>query len=183
MKSVYRRPAMPMKAPVFSRPAQRGLTLMEMVITIVILGIALTALVSAMAGMASRGADPLMRNRALALAQMYADEILGKRFDEYTPLGGGQADPGLTACTGLGPEGETRAGFDDVDDYQGLDDSPPRDQDGATLSAYQGFRVRISVSCHGGEFGLAEDAAKRVDILVDAPGQPTMTFSLYRGYF
>lgn len=56
-------------------PAQRGMTLIELVITIVVLGIAAAALFSAMAVITGRSADPMLRQQSLALAEAHLEAI------------------------------------------------------------------------------------------------------------
>ena len=78
---------------------QRGMTLIELVISIVIIGIAAAALYSAMASISGRSADPMLRQQSLAIAEAYLEEILLQSF----------TDPdGLADCG--------RSCFDDVGD-------------------------------------------------------------------
>jgi MSHA pilin protein MshD len=131
---------------------QDGLTLIEMVLTILILSIALVTVSSFLSSGVSRSADTTLELRSVALAQSYLSEILGKRFDENS------APRGIPPCSGsctvegsLGPDvGESREDFDDVDDYHGLDQGvdqvdPLQDAEGSTRTGYDNFRVQISV--------------------------------------
>lgn len=58
-----------------TRP-QRGMTLVELVITIVIIGIAAAALFSAMASITGRSADPMLRQQSLYIAEAYMERLL-----------------------------------------------------------------------------------------------------------
>lgn len=69
-------------------PAQRGATLVELVITIVIISVAIAGVVGAFALISGRSADPLNQTRAVELAQLYMDEIITKKYDDATPQGG-----------------------------------------------------------------------------------------------
>jgi MSHA pilin protein MshD len=159
---------------------QRGATLVELVMTIVIISVAIAGVVGAFALITGRSADPLNQTRAVALAQLYMDEILTRKYDDATPQGGFPKYTG--ACT-IGPEGsESRAIFNDVDDYHNTSDSPPRDAEGA-LTGYQGFSVFVQVACAGNEVGIPDADAKRIDITVTAPGGQTFGFSAYRANF
>ncbi len=103
---------------------QAGVTLVELVISIIILSIAMIALMNAFSLSMSTSADPLWRNKTLKLAQLYLDEILAKNYDHTTPVGGVPyvASP---SCASLGPDGsETRATYNDVDDYHGISEAP-----------------------------------------------------------
>lgn len=144
----------------FSKTAkQSGITLIELVVTIVILGVALVSLSGVIGGGASRNSDIAVQIRATALAQAYLDEILGKRYDENTRNGGippcqatGPPPRRCTAEASFGVEGgeSTRARLDDVDDYHGMDQGdgqtlPLQDAQGNTRTGYENFRVRVVV--------------------------------------
>jgi MSHA pilin protein MshD len=140
------------------RSHQGGMTLIELVAVIVILAISLAGVTAAISSAISRSSDVLIETRALALAQSYLDEILSRRFDEHSAPRGippcRSLTPGPRPCTDpndLGPDGiETRADFDDVDDYHGLDEgdgqvNPLLDSEGNQREGYENFRVRVSV--------------------------------------
>lgn len=134
--------------------ANRGFTLMEIIITIVILGTVLGIMIPFYHAV-SHSPDPVLRERAISLGQAMLDEIMAKRWDENTPMGGGPVCTGespnqttrpalidacLTAATpgaGLGAETpETRSGYDDVDDYHNSinETGSFADQNGAVFS-------------------------------------------------
>ena len=169
--------------PASASPKQQGVTLIELIITIVILSIAVVSVVSAISGTVGRSADPLWQTKALQLAQAYLDEIGTKRFDE--DAGNGGVPPDDSGVCDIGAEGgETRATYDDVDDYDGVDDMPPVLQTASGFANYGGYRVQVAVVCAGTEVGGANNnAAKRIDVTVTPPGQSSLVFSLYRGNF
>lgn len=133
---------------------QQGMTLIEMVLTIAILAVALTGLTVMIQGGLSRSSDTLLEVRAVALAQSYLDEILSRRFDEQSQSNGippcrATARP-CTVEGSFGSDGETRATYDDVDDYHNLvegdgEANPLRDSLGTTRVGYDNFRVAVSV--------------------------------------
>lgn len=146
----------PMRAIVMLK--QSGLSMIELVVTIVILAIALAIMTSALSGSLSRSTTAAIELQAVALAQAYLDEILGKRFDERTRTSGippcRATAPPARQCTAeglFGPDGaETRARFDDIDDYHGLDEgdgqaTPLQDANGVTRTGYENFRVAVDV--------------------------------------
>ncbi|WP_417568398.1 type IV pilus modification PilV family protein [Marinobacter sp.] len=162
------------------RVAQGGATLVELVITIVIISVAIAGVVGAFSLIAGRSADPLNQTRAVQLAQLYMDEIISRKYDDATPPGG---VPKYSGSCNIGPEGsEARSNFNDVDDYHGTSDSPPRDAE-AILTGYPGFTVDVAVSCAGGDVGLSSSEAKRIDLIVTAPGSQVFAFSAYRANF
>lgn len=163
------------------RPGQSGATLVELVITIVIIGVAIAGVVSAFALISGRSADPLNQTRAVELAQLYMDEIIAKKYDDATPQGG---QPPYSGPCNIDVEGETRATFDDVDDYGGLTDTPPANAQGP-LVGYNGFTVVVEVSCAGSDpgIGLPSSEAKRIDLTITDPGGQSYVFAAYRTNF
>lgn len=133
--------------------ASRGFTLIEIVITIVILG-AVAGIMVPFFNAIVRSPDPVIRERAISLGQAMMDEIMAKRWDENTPMGGGPINTAESArgaaapAAALGPDGapaETRINFDDVDDYNSSNEvNNFRDQDNA-LFVLAGYRRQVSV--------------------------------------
>lgn len=159
----------------------RGATLVELVITIVIISVAIAGVVGAFSLLAGRSADPLNQTRAVALAQLYTDEILSRRYDDSTPPGGA---PRVSGCS-ISAEESDRSDYDDVDDYAAINDEVPRKADGSALdsAAYGSFRVTVDVTCAGAELSLPADDAKRVDISVVDPSGNVFAFTFYRVNF
>lgn len=168
----------PVSRKVCQLPAhQRGLTLVELVIAIVVLSVALYSSLQAFAFFSGRNADALLQTRALDLAQLYLDEILAKSFDEDSGPGG---IPPYIGCR-ITDDGESRALFDDVDDYHALDEAPAlADQDLSAL--YAGYRVTVSVSCDA-TVGVNSGGAKRIELQVTSPQGDSSRFAVYRGNF
>jgi len=120
--------------------ANRGFTLIEIIVSIVIMGLALGVLVP-FYNAVSHSPDPVIRERAIALGQALMDEIMAKRWDENTPMGGGPLLTGESSrgsgspAASLGPDGESRIDYDDVDDYHGLNENGTfSDQNGNSFS-------------------------------------------------
>ncbi|MDX1453642.1 MAG: prepilin-type N-terminal cleavage/methylation domain-containing protein, partial [Oleiphilaceae bacterium] len=161
---------------------QRGVTLVELVISIVIISIAMVAVLNSFSFSISQSADPLWRNKTLKLAQLYLDEILAKNYDDATPVGG---LPEVTSpsCIGLGPEaGETRATYNDVDDYNGTVDMPPVSLVGSLDSSYNSYIVSVKVECDGNTVGATggtpDNHAKKISVEVTPPGQNGIVFAV-----
>jgi len=114
----------------------KGFTLVELVVGMVVLSIALVMLTSMLFPQADRAAETLHRVRSAELAHSVLNEIWSKRYDQNTnpnggvPACGAEARPdlglpaGVVTCTAsgnLGPDaGESRNSYNDVDDYDGL---------------------------------------------------------------
>ncbi len=169
---------------------QLGLTLIELVITIVVLGIALSALVSALTTGIGRSAQPMWEGKALELSQAYLDEILAKKFDDQTPLGGGQVLAAANPCTASN-EGQARSLFDDVDDYHGVTDLPPTLIDSSMdMTRYNKYQVDVSVECAGTQLGASNTAlwsdnslAKRITVSISVPSGEVRSVTVYKGNF
>jgi MSHA pilin protein MshD len=139
--------------------SQRGVTLIELIATITIIGIAGAALAGTLSYLAGSGSTHLRQAQAQTVAAAYLAEISGKSF----------ADPD-------GMDGEpNRAQFDDVDDYNGLDTPTATDQFGNPAG---NFRVRVSLT-PGGLGTLPAIAVWRIDVTVD---YDTGAFVVATGY-
>lgn len=162
---------------------ERGFTLVELIVTMVVISIAMLGISYVLSFAFAHQSDGLWQAKSVALAESYFEEIMARRFDETTPLGG---LPPCGTCSTVGPDsGETRAQFDDVDDYDGVDDLPPLDMDGNPRAGYAGYRVQVSVTYVSAAqvMALGLDAAtdaKLVRVLVTAPGQSTLVFPMLR---
>jgi len=145
-----------MSATIFTRQPTRhsqGFTLIEIIVTIVILG-AVAGIMVPFFNAIVHSPDPVIREQAISLGQAMMDEIMAKRWDENTPMGGGplattESARGATPATpiaSLGVDaGENRTTYDDVDDYNGINEvSNFTDQNGAAF-VLTGYRRQVSV--------------------------------------
>ena len=135
-----------------------GFTLLEVIITIVVIGIAATTIMSVFINTVKTSADPLIQQQAILIAQAYMEEIQSKHFSDPTE-----------AETGGAEAGENRATYDDVQDYNGLNDIGAMDQGGNAIVGLSGYSVTISVSGQPltGGSTIAAANAMRIDIRVD----------------
>ena len=152
---------------------QLGVTLIELVIAIAIVGIALAGAVSVFVVTTQHSADPMAQEQAQLIAEAYLDEILLKKF--YDP------DTG-TVCTGT-TGGETRATYDNVCDYNGLSEAPT-DQFGTPIAGVSSYNVAVSVVNSGVSLGSINNTGAirilRVDVTVSLQGSPAVVLSAYR---
>ncbi|MEL7557914.1 prepilin-type N-terminal cleavage/methylation domain-containing protein [Stutzerimonas chloritidismutans] len=139
---------------------QRGMTLVELVITIVIIGIAAAALFNAMASITARSADPLLRQQSLAIAEAYLEEI---ELQAFVTQANGACSP-------------ARACFNDVRDYAGLSETP-HDAFGTAIADLAAYNVAVSVSGPDAWSGVQ---ALRIDVSVTDPAGATLQLSGYR---
>lgn len=185
----------------------RGMTLVEMIIAIVLIGIAMAAFTSFLIPQVRDSAIPHYQSRAAALAQGFMSQILARGFDENSDFDGGhircgESVLGAPACSSVleADDGEVNpADFNDVDDYigcwytqttQGSCESSPQHQLSNALGDlleedYKNFRVEIDVSYvteDGEDFGAITDY-KRVTMTIYAGRAQPMTLSAIRGNY
>jgi len=88
----------------------RGVTLVELVIAIVIFGIAVTALMGAMSAVAKTSAERMIRDQAESIAQAYLQRVASAQFD--TSADGISAWNGFTQVGAYDQFGNSIAGLD-----------------------------------------------------------------------
>jgi MSHA pilin protein MshD len=145
-----------------------GATLVELVVSIVVISIGLAGVLLVMNRNVSSSGDPMVQHQAIAIAEAYLEEILAK---EFTDPDGGE--------TG-GPEaGETRGTFDDVNDYNGLVDTGARDQNNNPIAGLGGYNVGVAVVSQAWN-GIPAADALLATVTVTGPGGVSITLSGYR---
>ncbi|OEZ68249.1 hypothetical protein JAB5_22020 [Janthinobacterium sp. HH103] len=109
-----------------TRRGQAGVTLIELVLFIVIVGVAVTAILGVMSLTTRNSVDPQLRKQALAIAQGMLDEIEGARFtycavdDPAAETATGEA--GCATKEAFGIQGATtQRPYDNVNDYVASD--------------------------------------------------------------
>lgn len=78
---------------------RNGFTLIETLIFIIVVGIGVAGIAQLFVTNVQESATPLVRERSSALSKALMDEIMAKRWDENTPLGGGCVETGSNSCT------------------------------------------------------------------------------------
>lgn len=147
-----------------SRHSQRGVTLIELCVSIVVIAIAAGAVLGVLSRSVGRSADAMTMSQAVSIAEAYLEEITLKPF----------ADPD-------GTDGETlRTDFDDVDDYNGLVDVGARDQFGNAPSALSRYTVTVTVTPSSALTSVPNTDAERVDVRVTYAPNVTVALTGYR---
>lgn len=157
------------------RRAERGVTLIEMVIAIVVIAIALAGTLVVMNRTVRGSADPMLLEQSVSVAEAYLEEVLLRSY----------FDPDLGAGGGACPAAEgSRPLYDNVCDYDGLDDSGAIDQSGAAMAGLERYRVRVDVDPAASLGGLAGSAeVLRVDVRVTHSDRVDFTLSGYRSNY
>lgn len=150
--------------------SQRGFTLIETIVSIVVIGIALAGLAAVFGLGFARGADPLRERQALAIAEAYLEEALLQPY----------ADPDGGPACGM-PEAN-RTLFDNACDYHALANNGciavsaacpllgtcACDLDGTPIDALAGFAITMAVT--NATLGPPNVNALRVAVTVRTPG-------------
>lgn len=135
-----------------SRP-QRGFTLVEMIIAMVIVSVGLAGVLAVLSRTGAQSADPMVTKQVTALAEGMMEEIMLKPVK-----GPGTAIPAGAGCM--------RTDFDEIRDYNGYD-QPVCDITGTPGVA--GYRIKVSVANASGN-ALAETVpdteALRIEVTV-----------------
>lgn len=154
---------------------ESGLTLIELVISIVVISIALLGTLEVMRRTTLGSADPMLLHQGVAVAESYLEEILLNAF----------YDPDLGAGGGVCPAPEaSRPLFDNVCDYNGLDDAGAADQDGLAIAGLALYRIRVSVDTAATLGGLTGPTrVVRADVRVTHPNGVDFMLSGYRTEF
>ena len=136
---------------------ERGATLIELVISIVVIAIAASAVLGVLSASVGRSADAMVLSQAVAIAEAYLEEISRKPF----------LDPD-------GVDGEAaRPAFDDVD-------NGARDQFGSALAPLSQYTVTVTVTPSTALAGVPQVDAERIDVRVTYPGNGAVALTGYK---
>lgn len=135
------------------RAGQAGVALIEAIVAIVIVSIAAVTILSQISQANVQSGRSITQSESAAIAAAYLTEIVARPFD----------DPD-------GADGETqRRLFDDVDDYNGLNDNGARDANGNLIPGANRFAVRVAVSASAALPGVPAADTRLVTVTVTDP--------------
>lgn len=161
---------------------QHGLTLVELIVFIVIVGVALAGVLTVLNHTTRHSADPMLRKQALAIAEALLEEVTLQPFTWCDPDDANAATAtGYAGCTvaenNLAAEaGEARASatpLDNVNDYNGITTTTNIAGGGAA-----GYAATVSVA-QSSLNGIAADASLLITVSVTAGGE-TIQLQAYR---
>ena len=182
-----------------TKPSQSGLSLIELILFIVIVGVGIAGITVTYNTVVRHSADPMVRKQALSIAESLLLEIEQQAFTWCDP----QDDNVLKATSAAGcasaannqnniagqtPIAESRGNaldpFDNVADYSGINNAADTDIRGA--NGVPGYLVTVNMTRAGGVAPFAalpaDDAVLRISVTVTGRGE-TVTLVGYRARY
>ena len=154
-----------------TKPPQRGFTLIELIIFIVVVSIGMAGILGVMNTTVKSSADPMVRKQALAIAESLLEEIVQKEYGAPTFSCAAVAYPAT---------GWNRALFDCVDDYNGYTVSGVTDAAGSPVAALAGYSIVPAVAVSS--VTINGQSVKKVVVSVTSP-QGVIALTGYRGNY
>jgi MSHA pilin protein MshD len=153
----------------------RGATLVEVVLFIVIIATAVTAVLGTLSLTVGRSADPLVARQALATAESMLQEVMSQPYTANDLDGGPDA---------MGPEaGETRfsstSPFDHVDDYDGYSMNGIVKPDGTPVPGLSAYSASVAVQAQALD-NIASGEGLLVTVTVTGPGGYSVSLRGFR---
>lgn len=166
----------------FVKPSQRGLTLIELIVFIVIVSVALAGVLTVLNYTTRHSADPMLRKQVLTIAEALLEEVMLQPFTWCDPDDAAAATAtGYASCAtsenNLAAEaGEARASatpLDNVNDYNGV--TATTNIAGGGAAAYAATVTVAQSSLNG----IAAAASLLITVSVTAGGE-TIQLQGYR---
>ncbi|HVY06677.1 MAG TPA: type II secretion system protein [Burkholderiales bacterium] len=184
---------------------QRGVSLIEVIMFIIIVSIGVTALLAVFSTTVRKSSDPLIQKQMLAIAEALLEEVQSKPFT-YCDPDDANATTATRAIVGTGgcatdaqndnkthPTSETRTSttnpFDNVGDYGGttgsITISPISDVSGTAISGLGAYSAQIAIAAQALGTVAATDGdgapqSLAITVTVTGPGGATMSLQGYR---
>ncbi len=169
---------------------ERGFSLIELLVFIIVVGIAVTGVLSVYSVNARSSADPMVRKQVATIAESLLEEVLSKPYtycdpdDANTETASSAADCATLPETAMGPEaGETRYAnltpFDNINDYHGFSMAGIQDLTGTAVAGLGSYAAAIQVQLAGAFNGIPAGETLLVTVTVTGPGGHTVSLSGY----
>jgi len=142
------------------KSAYTGATLIELIVTIIIISVSLTGIFSIVNYTTSHSVDPMLQQQAIAVAESYIEEITLLTVND--PNGSNT--------------GETRSSFDNIYDYDGLNDVGARDQNANVITGLENYTVSVSIE----DELISTKNMTVITVTVSRAGTQTITLTAYR---
>lgn len=141
----------------------RGMTLIELVIAIVVIGIGVAGVMMAFSTVVKNSADPLVRKQMLSIAEEMMEEITLKPF----AVSGTAPTNTLKNCT-FGAGVASRANFDDVSDFNAYQTTGICNIDGDAVVPLSAYNLQVTVTTTNAMDGvvIAAGRVKKITVTV-----------------
>lgn len=147
------------------RKRERGLTLIELIMFIIIVSIAVVGILTVMNQVVRASADPVVAKQALAFADAVLEEVLAKSY----------SDP-----DGVPNKEASRALWDDISDYDGETILGTDLLTGSSAVLLTGYSATVAVAAPA---PVSSVDMRRVTVTVTAPGGAHYAVSGYRANY
>jgi MSHA pilin protein MshD len=175
------------------RGRSRGISLVELVMFIVIVGAAIAGVLPVFMQTTASSTDPMIRRQTLAIAESVMDEVMLMPFTFCDP----DDDNVETATSGAGcaasaepmgaEAGENRYStpqFDNVNDYNGFSMSGIKDITNTAVSGLTNYSVSVAVAAAAlGSITAGSGDALRITVTVTGPSNTTIVLDGYRSRY
>ena len=175
-----------------SQTRQSGISLIELVIYIVIVGLAVTGVLLVMNITTQTSADPMLRKQALAAAESLLEEIELQPFTYCLPT-----DPkalialDASQCTGgvagsedtlpASPRVSSPRNANNVSDYSNFTMSPIVDISGTAIGGLANYTASVAITQAGATFSLPATDVLQINVrVVSGPTDITVTGYRFR---
>lgn len=149
-----------------TRPLQRGFTMIELIIFIVVVSVGIAGILSVMNTTVKSSADPMLRKQSVAIAESMLEEVLLKDYNNS-----------LGAQTG-------RANWNLVTDANGYTSTGIKDALDQPIAGLERYNISVAVAnatnADNPQLAALVPIAKKVTVTVTDPGANTVTLVGYR---
>jgi MSHA pilin protein MshD len=150
--------------------SQRGISLIELIMFIVIVSVALTGILLVMNVTTKNSADPLVRKQALAAAESLLEEV---ELQDFIPATGATTPNPVT-------QANRASQYHIVNDYQGFATTGIYTVDGvAPIAGLEKYNASVTVTNEALN-GIAAGSAVRITVTVTDPQNNTISIDGYR---
>lgn len=170
--------------------SSQGLSLIELLLFIVVVSIALTAMLRVFITATTASANPMILRQQLAIAESLLREVQLMPFTWCDPTGDPNVGTATAAsdCTmqveALGPEaGQTRYGpnyFNNVNDYAGFSMSGIRDLSNTAIAGLTGYAAQVAVAPGALDSIGSTGEALKITVTVTAPDSSSLVLQGWR---
>jgi MSHA pilin protein MshD len=147
---------------------QKGITLIELIIFMVIVGIAMAGIVSAINFNVQHSADPVVKKQALAIAESMLEEVTLQNFSDPDGL------PNIVEAS--------RDLYDDINDYDNYSRNgiSSINAPSTTITGLEGYNVSVKIDSAVNLNGIGGGKVKRITVTVTGPLNTTVLLEGYR---